>query len=403
MAPDSAVAAPPPRERALESAELARVRTRSREPRTPLRRPHVAFLGSRGIPARYGGFETFVEQVSTRLVALGVDVTVFCEGDGVDAPRMCAGVQLEHVRAWAPGPLRTLQFDAQCLARARSRFDVVYMLGYGASLFCALPRCFGREMWINMDGLEWRRSKWSKPARAWLWAMERVAAHTATRLVFDNAALRDEVTQRTRRGVETTVLEYGAPLYVRDDETAALARFGLEPGRYRIAVARLEPENHLLEIARAQLASGSELPLALVVNIELGGDYARALEQLAGPRVKILGSVYDARELQPLRRHAHAYVHGHSVGGTNPSLLEALGCANLVLAHDNPFNRETLAGEGLFWRSENELADAIRASETLSAGERESLRRTGFERARDHYSWDRIASAYAELIRESCT
>lgn len=400
MAPDLAVAPPP-------AAPAATRRPRRAHP-PATRRPHIAFLGSRGIPARYGGFETFVEQVSTRLVALGIDVTVFCEqrggeGSGADAPRTFAGVQLEYVRAWAPGPLRTLQFDAQCLARARRGFDVVYMLGYGASLFCALPRLFGRDVWINMDGLEWRRSKWSAPARAWLWSMERVAAHTATRLVFDNGALRDEVSARTRRGVPTTVLEYGAPLYVRDDETDALAPFGLSPGAYRIAVARLEPENHLVEIARAQLASGSARPLAIVTNIELGGDYARALQRLAGPRVKILGSVYDPRVLQPLRRHAHAYVHGHSVGGTNPSLIEAMGCASLVLAHANPFNRETLAGEALFWRDEAELARAIDASETLPPAERERLRSAGLARARDHYSWDRIARAYAELVRESCT
>lgn len=391
MAAELAVAPPP------------RARTPRRVPAHATRRPHIAFLGSRGIPARYGGFETFVEQVSTRLVELGIDVTVFCEGSGEGAPRAFGGVQLEYVRAWAPGPLRTLQFDAQCLARARKRFDVVYMLGYGASLFCALPRLAGRDVWINMDGLEWRRSKWNALARAWLWAMERAAAHTATRLVYDNAALRDEVSARTRRGVPSTVLEYGAPLYVRDDETEALSPFGLVPGGYRIAVARLEPENHLVEIARAQLASESALPLAIVTNLELGGDYARAVQRLAGPRVKLLGSVYDPRVLQPLRRHAHAYVHGHSVGGTNPSLLEALGCASLVLAHANPFNRETLAGEALFWRDEAELTRAIVASERLPAPERERLRQAGFARARDHYSWERIARAYAELVRESCS
>lgn len=386
------------------SASAARARA-PRAPatrRTARRRPHVAFLGSRGIPARYGGFETFVEQVSTRLVELGVDVTVFCEGSRDGAPRTFGGVNLEHVRAWAPGPLRTLQFDAQCIARASRRFDVVYMLGYGSSVFCALPRLLGRETWINMDGLEWRRSKWSAPARAWLWSMERLAFRTATRLVFDNAALRDDVLARTRGRVATSVIEYGAPVYVRDDETHALARFGLEPGRYRIAVARLEPENHLVEIARAQAASRSELPLAIVTNLELGGSYARELERHAGPRVKLLGSVYDPDVLKPLRRHAHSYVHGHSVGGTNPSLLEALGCASVVLAHDNAFNREVLAGDALFWSRVDELAEHIRASEALPAAEIERLRAAGLARAREHYSWERIARAYAALVQETC-
>lgn len=370
------------------------------ERRARSRRPRIAFLGSRGIPARYGGFETFVEALSTRLVERGVDVTVFCEG--ASGEREHRGVELRHVRAWAPGPLRTLQFDGQCLASACRGFDVVYMLGYGSSPFCALPRLFGRQVWINMDGLEWRRSKWSPLARAWLRACERIAAATGSRLVFDNAALRDEVSARLALRVPTSVLEYGAELYQRDDELEALARFGLEPRGYSLVVCRVEPENHVVEILRAHAAANTHRPLVVVANTEIGGACVREVERAVGPNARLLGSVYDQRLLLPLRRHAFDYVHGHSVGGTNPSLLEAMGCGNVVLAHDNAFNRETLAGAALFWKTEAELVERFQESERLAPRARATLARGCTERVRDHYNWERIADAYAELIHEAC-
>lgn len=371
-------------------------------PPSALRRPRIALLGSRGIPARYGGFETFAEELSVRLVERGIDVTVFCEGSSAGATSEHRGVRLVHVRPRAPGALRTLAFDAQCLIRACRGYDVVYMLGYGSSALCALPRLLGREVWINMDGLEWRRSKWSRPARAFLRYMERAAFATATRLVFDNAALRAEVEARRGRAARSSVIEYGAPLCDRDDGRDVVERFGLEPGAYYLAVARLEPENHLHEIVRAHRASGTRRPLAVVTNLERGGAYARELDRLRGPTTRVLGAVYEPERLRPLRRHAHAYVHGHSVGGTNPSLLEAMGAANLVFAHDNPFNREVLGEDAVYWHDEAGLERAFEDDEELDPAVRERLRGACFARARDRYGWERIADAYAALIRE-CT
>lgn len=372
-------------------------------PAVRARRPHLAFLGSRGIPARHGGFETFVEEVSVRLVELGIDVTVFCEGRDPKVPSEFQGVQLEYVNAWAPGPLRTLQFDAECLLRSCQRFDVVYMLGYGSSALCFLPRWFGKQVWINMDGLEWRRAKWGLGARAWLWGMERTALTTASRVVFDNARLREEVEGRRGKHAPAVVIEYGASVYECDEDTSSLQEFGLESGGYFLVVCRLEPENHVLEIMRAHSKSGVRRPLALIADTGIRGRYSRAVRGLAGDGLRLLGPVYDPDVLRPLRRHAFAYVHGHSVGGTNPSLIEAMGCGNLVIAHDNPFNRETLDGAARFWNSEDDLALCLRESESSDPVTRRALGRRGLKRVRDHYSWDRIARAYADLVRESCS
>ncbi len=387
----------------LENAEVSTPTWPSEKPpAAPARRPHIAFLGSQGIPARHGGFETFVEEVSVRLVDLGIDVTVFCEGRALSGPSSFQGVQLEYVHAWAPGPLRTLQFDAQCLLRSCRRFDVVYMLGYGSSAMCFLPRCFGREVWINMDGIEWRRSKWGRVARAWLWTMERAALTVASRVVFDNAGLRAEVEGRRGLHAPAVVIEYGAAVVECDEGISSLARFGLESGEYYLVVCRLEPENHVIEIMRAHRRSGVRRPLAVVANAQIAGKYARTARSLAGEGVRLLGPVYDSAVLRPLRRHAFAYVHGHSVGGTNPSLIEAMGCGNFVIAHDNPFNRETLDGAARFWSSEEELVLRLRESESTDTATRQDLGHRGRERVREHYTWDRIARMYADLVRESC-
>lgn len=359
-------------------------------------RPRLAILGSRGIPARYGGFETFAEQISARLAEAGFDVTVFCErGDG-PAPAAYRGVRLEYVAAPALGPLSAPVFDVLSLWRARRSFDVVYMLGYGAGLFCWIPRMSGSAVWINMDGLEWKRAKWGPLGRAFLWAMSRAAARTASRLIFDNAAVRDEVVGGRR--LCNSVIEYGAPLDVDPPGPAALEPFGLEPGAYFLVVCRVEPENHVLEIVRAFEAAATTKQLVVVGNVARGSPYVRRVRRAAGARVRFPGTVYDAAALRALRTHCQAYVHGHSVGGTNPSLLEALACGNVAIAHDNPYNREVLGEHALYFRSEVELALRLAECERLTSAERAALRERGRTRVAAHYSWERIADCYAELL-----
>ena len=145
----------------------------------------IAILGSRGIPARYGGFETFAEELSCRLVGQGHDVTVYCESDREKGASSYNGVKLCQIKAPQLGPFSTILFDLKCLCHARRAYDVVYMLGYGASLFCFIPRLFGTEVWINMDGVEWKRSKWSSIAKIWLRAMEWLALHIPDRIICD--------------------------------------------------------------------------------------------------------------------------------------------------------------------------------------------------------------------------
>lgn len=358
----------------------------------------LAILGSRGIPARYGGFETFVEELAPRLVARGVEVTVFCEATGEPAPAELGGVRLEHVPAGAPGPLRTVAYDLRCLWRARRDFDVVYMLGYGASFACWLPRLWGSAVWINMDGLEWRRSKWSRLARWYLRAMEGIAGRVATRLVFDNGALAGEIVARRRwRGVERTALAYGAPI-VRAADPAPLFELGLEPGGFDLALCRAEPENHLLEVVRAHVEADLPRPLVVVANTEAGTPYCDEVLAWASERVRFLGAVYEPRTVRALRFHCHTYLHGHSVGGTNPSLIEAMGCGAPVIAHDNPFNREVLGDAGLYFASEAALRGALAAAQAESPAGRRAIGAAARHRIEERYTWERVAQQYARLL-----
>lgn len=364
-------------------------------------RPRIAFLGARGVPARYGGFETFVEEIGARLVQRDIDVTVFCEGTrkeaGLDEHR---GMQLDYVRPWAPGPARTIQVDVQGLVRATRGFDIVYLLGYGAAFAAWLPRMTGSKVWINPDGLEWQRSKWGAPARAWLSLMERVACRSASRIVFDNGALRDVIGERVgAKMLEASVLAYGAKTVDERLDDAAVRRLGLVPGEYDLLLCRFEPENHVGEILSAHAAAKSGRPLVAVANHEIGTPYVKATMASATGDVRFLGSIYDPEILGPLRQHAALYLHGHSVGGTNPSLLEAMGAGNVVLAHDNPFNREVLGSQDVYWRDIAELVERIQNWSSEPEGARREASDANRERIRTNYSWDRIADDYAALIR----
>lgn len=363
----------------------------------------VAILGSRGIPARYGGFETFAEQISIRLAARGVDVTVFCESDGTDdVAETYSGVRLQHIRRRSLGPLSTVAFDAQCLWAARRRFDIVYMLGYGAAAFCLVPRLWGTHVWINMDGLEWARSKWSGIGRAYLRLMEWVAVKVASVVVADAEGIREDLVRRHGPIPNCKVLVYGTDTPDVHELTALNSEAsGMRPGSYYLVVCRMEPENHVAEIVEGFLQAKTGRRLTLVGDVNLPTPYAQKLREINNPRVVMLGAVYDRKKLDAIRAGAHAYLHGHSVGGTNPSLLEAMAVGNVIVAHDNVFNREVTAGNGLFFRDAAGVARCIESIEALPEERRAEWVRLGLQRAGSVYSWEHVTEQYLSAFRES--
>jgi glycosyltransferase involved in cell wall biosynthesis len=355
----------------------------------------IAILGCRGIPARYGGFETFAEQLAVRLVERGHSVTVFCEKvEG--AAKQYKGVELRHIAALPLGPLSTMFYDASCLWQARSSFDVVYMLGYGSSALCWLPRVWGEQVWINMDGLEWSRAKWGPIARRYLRWAEAIAMRTPDRIIADAAAIKANLQSRYRRLPPCDVIPYGCEI-VSDADAEELNSFGLDPGSYYLVVCRFEPENHVKEIIEGFLDADTPVRLVLVGDCGRPSAYVKSLTAHKDQRLLFTGPIYDESILQALRYFCRAYLHGHSVGGTNPSLLEAMGCGNIVIAHDNPFNREVLGGSGLFFSTPKDVSTCMR---TVDCGGTNLARMKVevFERAAEYYTWSRITDYYCELI-----
>lgn len=363
----------------------------------------VAILGARGIPASYGGFETFAEQLATRLAARGHAVTVYAETSEPVPDSDYQGVRVRYRRRPRWGAASVLAYDCACLWDARKDYDLVYMLGYGAAWACWWPRVFGVPVWINVDGLEWARSKWGRGARMYLRVMEWMATRAATRLIADADAIAQRFRQTYPRGAPSSFIAYGAELVQDADVDASVpAGWGLQPQQYMLVVARPEPENHVLEIIQGYALHGGPWPLVVVGDVSGGSAYQQRLKQLASDRVRFLGGIYDAGQLASLRVHAACYLHGHSVGGTNPSLLEALACGNWVIAHDNPFNREVARDAAAYFTTPEQLARHLDALVAEAPGLRAERSRRARGVVARHYTWEGIADAYEALMRAEC-
>jgi glycosyltransferase involved in cell wall biosynthesis len=364
-------------------------------PSDPIR---LAILGTRGVPARYGGFERFAEEVGAGLATRGIDVTVICNRDpGQSAVETYRGMTLRRLASPSLGPLTTVWFDLRSLLRCLRGYDLVYMLGYGTAWAFFLPRLFGTPVLANMDGLEWRRSKWSWLGRTYLKTMESWALVTASGVIADAEAIRRDLESRHGRIRHCWTVPYGTYVAESPPPIDPLTRRSLEPGDYYTVVCRIEPENHIEEIIRGFLESGSRRRLVIVGDHNVSA-YGRQLTEIGDSRLCFIGPLFDTEELLALRYHGAAYLHGHSVGGTNPSLLEALGCGNVVISHDNPFNREVLGDRGHYFRSPEDLARILRELESgaRSVDERETIQKVALGR----FTWTRVVDDYVKIIDE---
>lgn len=365
----------------------------------PVDAPTLLILGTRGIPAAHGGFETFAERLALYLANRGWRVGVYCQEevervrDRVST-RTWNGITLITVEVALRGPAATLAFDAFCVRDAAARGGVCLVLGYNGAAFLPYLRARGGRILTNMDGIEWRRPKWPLPVRAFFYVSEWIAAWSSQRLVADHPAIADHLARRRPRQAIATI-PYGG-----DPPPAELRPppLGLEPGRYLISIARIEPDNNILTLVEAFSRKPRGMRLVVLGTLKVGNAYHRAVEDAAGLEVLMPGAIYEPELVQSLRVHARAYLHGHTVGGTNPSLVEALWAGNAVIAHDNPFNRGT-AGDGQFYFTDGDsCADAI---ERVIADDAAVATAAAAARARaESFRWDDVLAAYeSELCR----
>ena len=369
-------------------------------PRTgegPLR---LAMIGTRGVPAAYGGFETAIEEIGRRLAARGHDVLVYSRGSDEKVTEHL-GMRVVHLPALPIKQAETLSHTGLSIAHAVTRRapDVAFVFNAANSPLVPLLRARRIPIALHMDGLEWRRSKWGPRGRAYYRWAEEFGVRTADALIADAPGIADYYDEEF--GVRTELLRYGAPI-LRDGDTSADAvrAFDVEPGEYHLVVARFEPENHVLEIVQGYAACRAELPLVVVGSAPYAAEYTERIRAAAGsdPRIRLVGGVFDQDALDALYANARTYLHGHSVGGTNPSLLRAMGAGTAVIAYDVGFNRETLDELGWFFADAEGVAEAVIEAEADPAQvdrHAEAVR----ERAARDFRWDDVAEAYEALAR----
>ncbi|BAO45541.1 DUF1972 domain-containing protein [Thiolapillus brandeum] len=320
----------------------------------------LAILGIRGVPAAHGGFETFAEKLSLYLVEKGWRVTVYCQVDGKGeiSTDTWKGVQRVNIPVSRGGAAGTVIFDWKATWHAARHHKLTLTLGYNTALFCTLLRIRGVVNLINMDGIEWQRDKWSGAERAWLYINERAGCWLGNHLIADHPKIEKHLQTRVS-GRKITMIPYGAEEILSAD-VSLLEPLGVSPGGFALVIARPEPENSILEIVRAFSRKPRSRRLVVLGNFDTGNNpYHARVRQAASDEVVFPGAIYDKPVLAALRFYTLLYIHGHTVGGTNPSLVEALGAGSPVLAHDNGYNR-WVAGEGAaFFADEDECADTM--------------------------------------------
>jgi glycosyltransferase involved in cell wall biosynthesis len=352
----------------------------------------VAIIGTRGIPARYGGFETFAEEIATRLVSRGHDVTVYCRerpaGDRYRGVRLryCPTIRHKYLDTIAHTAVATVHL----LAR---RTDVALYCNGANAIFTFLPRLFGMPVALNVDGLERRRKKWNRLARSWYLLSEWLATFCPSDVVTDAACIRHYYLKRYRK--PTTFIPYGAETgKVPPGQT--LCTLGLEPCGYFLYVSRLEPENNALEVRQAFERVSTGMRLALVGDAPYSREYIAKVRETADPRVVIPGAIYGDG-YRELGSHCFAYIHATEVGGTHPALVEAMGRGALVLYLDTAENAEVAGGVGVPFTRDN-LKEQIERVLAMPEEERSGLRRRAMERVRERYSWEVVADEYERLF-----
>lgn len=360
---------------------------------------HIRILGTRGVPAAHGGFETFAEHLAVYLVQRGWRVTVYCqeEGRGPLFRDEWQGVSRFHLPAIGKGALSTIVFDWKSTLHAAREEGLVLTLGYNTAVFCALYRLRGLKNVINMDGVEWRRQKWGVLAKTWFWLNDWAGCWLGDHLVADHPQIKKHLATRVASN-KITMIPYGSDR-VDVADSRLIASFGLEPGQYAILIARAEPENSILEVVRAWSRKPRNCKLLVLGKYDPTHAYQRAVQAAASNEVLFPGAIYDKTVVQALRVHSRFYVHGHQVGGTNPSLVEALGAGNAVLAHDNLYNRWVAGDAGVYFSNEDDCAHRIEAllDNARMVGQLQAASRA---RHAAELTWDKVLGAYEKLLLE---
>lgn len=354
----------------------------------------IAVLGTRGIPAHYGGFETFAEELCTRLAERGHQVTVYCREKYPDL--VYRGVKVVYLPSIRHKYLDTLAHTfLSTLHLLCRRADAALYCNAANAVFTILPRVFGMPVALNVDGIERKRKKWNVFAKAWYLMSERLATMLPNEIVTDAGVIQTYYLRRYDK--RSAFIAYGADM-IREESTDALDQLGLNKKAYFLYVSRLEPENHALQVRQAFEQVSTTMKLALVGDAPHAHDYIRQVKQTSDPRVVIPGAIFG-KSYRELGSHCFAYIHATEVGGTHPALIEAMGRGALVIYRNTPENAEVCGDAGLPFDDAGQLLARMGEAIAMSEAERARYGQLAEARVKRLYDWEVVTTQYEELLQ----
>lgn len=357
----------------------------------------IGILGSRGIPNNYGGFEQLAQYLAVALSEIGHEVYVYSSHKHPYQEKIWKNVHIIHT--YDPehrlGTFGQFIYDLNSIRDSRKRnFDILLQLGYTSSSIWGafLPR---KSIIItNMDGLEWKRSKYNRWVRKFLTYAEKWGVQSSDYLIADSLGIQNYL--REKYQVESTFIAYGADLFKNPDLNIP-GQYNLLPYQYSMLIARLEPENNIETILSGVIQSGSQEPFLIIGNHQSAyGEYLK--KKFNADFIRFQGAIYDIQVLNNLRHYCKLYFHGHSVGGTNPSLLEAMASGALICAHNNVFNATILEENAYYFEEALQISQLMQSE--ISDEERKNKISTNYQKIEKQYQWPQIAAAYESLMQK---
>lgn len=366
----------------------------------------IAFISIRGIPNNYGGFEQFAEYISVGLASKGHKVTVYSPHYHPYQKKEYKGVHIKHIYSpemWMGGSVGSFFYDYACLKDALKKedFDIIYEAGY-TSIIPAFIRFNVKDIkrpiiTTNMDGLEYKRTKFNKWVQKFVFWEERMAVKHSHYLIADNMGIRDYY--KEKYGKESKFLAYGANIPDNYSEEY-LKEYGLNRNNYLLVIARLEPENNIFMAISGYIASNLYGKMPLVIVGKTDTPYGKWLmEHYARYEyVKFVGGIYELDRINSVRHYSYAYFHGHSVGGTNPSLLEAMASECFILSHDNVFNRSVLGENAIYYKCTDDAMALMNGLEDIVDKYKDEYTKKNLEVIRTQYSWDKLVDEHEKYF-----
>ncbi len=357
----------------------------------------IAITGSRGIPNNYGGFEQCAENLAVLLVKAGHDVTVYNPDYHEYNQEFFNGVRI--VKCKNPekkiGTAGNFLYDYRCMQHAlKAECDILLVLGYTtASVFFPFLKKGKSVLVTNMDGLEWKRDKWNAVVKKLALWFESLGANYSDQLVSDNREIRNYLLGTYKK--DSTYIPYGAEVFDSPD-ASVLETYALQEHAYDLVIARLEKENNVETILDGVVLSGSTVPTLVIGNHHTPYGQALVSKYQSHPQIRFLGGIYNFNHLNNLRWFSRNYFHGHSVGGTNPSLLEAMASGAFIIAHDNLFNRDVLGKDALYFSDPEAVAMLLKTESSTEM--RQNFISANMEKIRNSFNWQTIADQYEALF-----